>query len=117
ALDSVRIGEGTRIVLIENFTNTGVNGTLADNVRAENNVFREFMDESFGSDVVKIQYHLGFPGVDPFNEENPADPSARALYYNVSTIPEVRLDGMKGPAGSPFSQWGEAQYAQRTLDL
>ncbi len=68
---------------------------------------------------MKINYHVGFPGLDPFNLDNPADPSARALFYNITETPLTRLDGNKndGPNEAFYSTWGDEQYNIRTLQL
>ncbi len=118
AIDNLRIGEGTRMVLLENFTNSGVaESELQTMVTEENEAFRSFYHDGIGVNLVKIQYHVGFPGSDPFNEENPTDPGARALYYNIASVPQARLDGMAGPESQPFSTWGETMFNKRLLDL
>lgn len=120
ALDSIRIGNGTRTVLLENFTNTSTNA-----VREENDYFRNFPVDASGNplasdgvELVKVEYHVGFPNADPFNEENPADPGARALYYNIASVPQVRLDGYSGTIPGPlFTQWGQPEFDKRVLEL
>jgi hypothetical protein len=87
AFDDIWIGERSRVALIENFTNS--NSTQA--VDAEN-LINKIADEN-PLDVLAIQYHTSFPGVDEFNQTNPADPSARGLYYGVNSVPYAALDG------------------------
>ena len=117
AIDSVFIGNRTRTILLENFTNKGNVGNAAQEAN-QSNTLKSFNPGGIGTTLVKINYHVGFPGGDPFNLDNPADPSARALYYNVTNTPSARLDGEK-PAGpeQPFSQWGVQEYSLRTLQL
>jgi hypothetical protein len=67
--------------------------------------------------VIKVNYHVSFPGTDPFNMDNPADPSARALYYNITTTPKSRLDGSIDPTDGPFSVWSNTSYGTRSLQL
>jgi hypothetical protein len=123
SVDSVRIGNGTRSVLIENFTNTGIpssNPVLRDSVINANTKFREFNmnGDELGVDVVKIDYHVSFPGEDPFNLDNPIDPGARALYYGISTLPNTRLDGKTySEPSSYFTEWGDKEFSKRVLDL
>jgi hypothetical protein len=87
AFDDIWIGERTKRVLAESFTNS------ADNASAfVNPDFNELMINN-ASDIVDIQYHTGFPGTDPFNNENPADVAARATYYGLSQVPWAIFDG------------------------
>ena len=118
AFDDFRVGERTRIVLIENFTNSGnsnvVNGRIAEKWESD------FLRDNFtgvGTDVIKINYHVGFPNLDPLNDDEAADPSARALYYNINETPIARMDGGKDPQKKYFSDWGAGMYNIRTLQL
>lgn len=117
AIDSLFIGNRTRTILLENFTNKGNIGNAGLEIN-QSNALKAFNPGGVGTRLVKINYHVGFPGEDPFNKDNGADPSARALYYNVTNTPSARLDGEK-PAGpeQPFSQWGTQEYSLRTLQL
>ncbi|HEU5291042.1 MAG TPA: T9SS type A sorting domain-containing protein, partial [Cyclobacteriaceae bacterium] len=120
AFDNFRVGERTRIVLIENFSNAGnTNSVNGVNVEKRESDFLKQNFNTVGTDIVKINYRVGFPNMDPFNDDDPADPSARALYYNISETPLVRMDG--GNSGDPqkkyFSDWGAAMYNNRTLKL
>ena len=115
AMDNFRVGDRTRIILHESFANTG---NSSSQEKSENTFIRGF--KTVGTDVVRINYHTGFPGTDPFNLHNPADNSSRALFYNVSSTPDSYLDGEYG--GIPllkqkFSAWGEKSFDQQTLSL
>lgn len=116
AIDNVRVGNRTRTILVENFKNAG---RSASTELSESNVLKNFKNGAIGTRLVKINYHVGFPQVDPFNQDNPADPSSRALYYNIASTPLARLDGGHAPgaASQPFSQWGSAWYDEQTLKL
>ena len=122
AIDSFRIGERTRIILVENFSNLGSPASSKEKAQSD------FLQGNFnggavvGRDFVKLVYHVGFPQPDPFNLDSPADPSARALYYNVATTPYARLDGFAGNAfqssqNIDFSNWGKKGFDDRTLEL
>ena len=113
-LDNVRIGDRTRTILLESFVNTG-NALPAEKTQAL--TVKKFQSTGIGTEVVKINYHVGFPGKDPFNDDNPADPSSRALFYNVVTTPRSLLDGEKDPQDRLFSNWGQSLYNLRTLQL
>jgi hypothetical protein len=111
---NVRIGERTRTVLVENFTNT----SQVDAIKEES----EFLHDDFvagdinGVEVIKLNYHTDYPGADPINILNPSDHGARAAYYNITSIPQAVLDG-DSTQTEYFSTWGEAAFGQRTLDL
>jgi hypothetical protein len=120
AIDNFRIGNRTRIVLLENFRNLG--NSAADNrgvIETEESKFlNAFNPSGTDSSVVKINYHVAFPDVDPLNKDNEQDPGARALYYNVSQTPRVRMDGETISTGSQlFSAWGDEFYSTRSLKL
>ena len=118
AIDNFRIGERTRTILLENFTTT--NGNNNATIKSENEFVSGFEASGLGTTVVKINYHIGFTGSDPFNVDNPADPSARALYYNVKEVPWAFLDGARTDAAKAdpkFSTWGQNAYNSATLQL
>ncbi|HNP76818.1 MAG TPA: T9SS type A sorting domain-containing protein [Cyclobacteriaceae bacterium] len=116
ALDNVRIGDRTRTVLLESFTSAS-NSDPSEKV--ENTAIANFNSNGVGTEVVKINYHLGFPAKDPFNEDNAADPSSRALFYNIVKTPRSVMDGHGDPSGNDglFSSWVPGFYQLRTLQL
>lgn len=117
AIDNVRVGNRTRTILVENFKNSG--RPASSNELSESDFLKDFKDGAVGTKLVKINYHVGFPETDPFNQDNPGDPSSRALYYGIQSTPVVRLDGnhATGQAAEPFSNWGGAYYDEQTLKL
>lgn len=125
AFDNFFIGERTRTVLLENFTNTS-DATIKPNVtptisitKYESDYLKNFsINDAEGTILVKINYHTDFPGNDPINIANKVDPSARALFYDVTSTPKAIIDGMiTDPDGRPFSQWGETSFNLRSLIL
>ncbi|KOY85676.1 hypothetical protein AD998_05485 [bacterium 336/3] len=87
ALDNIQISSRNRKILLEHFTNAG-----APEVGAEDSFINNIANTQVES--IDIRYHAGFPNQDdPFNEDNTADPSARALFYGVSQIPRTTRDG------------------------
>ncbi|HEY0770523.1 MAG TPA: PKD domain-containing protein, partial [Sphingobacteriaceae bacterium] len=118
ALDNFRIGNRTRIVLLENFRNLGNTATDTRGIieKAEADSISSFNPSGVATSVVRINYHVAFPAADPFNGENNQDPGARALYYNISQTPRARMDG-QFPADALFSTWGENFYNIRSLKL
>ena len=117
AFDNVRIGERTRTVLVESFTNTQISG-----VKAENDIINNF--DANDLELIKLEYHTDFPSPDdPLNDDNPAVPSARSVFYGITedNIPTARMDGLI-PADRPdnddrFSVWGSAFFTKQTLQL
>jgi hypothetical protein len=91
AFDNVFIGEKQRNVLVEYFTNAGINPTANDYL---NNLYTSQFTFKDSSDFFKIQYHISNPAPDPINQANPGDPAARALLYGVSSPPIGIMDGI-----------------------
>jgi len=127
SFDNFRIGDRTRTILLENFANTANNTPVSnpppgqpDKVEWQQNDFlAKYISGSIGTEVVKINYHVAFPGRDPFNEDNAGDPSSRALFYNIVTTPRSRLDGKGDPSGKDLlaNAWVASTYNLRTLQL
>ncbi|MDN5205576.1 PKD domain-containing protein [Fulvivirgaceae bacterium BMA10] len=83
--DDIFIGERSKIVLLEHFTNMSSDrSTLAD---AE---LDQLLDDNV-DEVISINYHTSFPGADVLNGDNKADPSARRLFYGISEPPTTVL--------------------------
>lgn len=123
-IDSIRVGSRTRTILFENFKTTDADGNSSLKSDLDNDALaiRKFNKDNINStQVVNVNYHIGFVGKDPFNIDNPADPSSRALFYNVSKVPFAFLDGLHSPQfgnGSDlFGQWGQKAYNLQTLQL
>jgi hypothetical protein len=86
-VDDVLIGTRNRTSLFENFTNLSANNAL-DNI----NQLNEVLTQS-NKDVVSLEYHASFPGIDSLNADNTADPGARILHYGIGVVPYGLLDG------------------------
>lgn len=128
AIDNFRIGNRTRIVLVENFRNLANTTTETRNPqgvvnieKAETDFFNDpangFLPVNGDTSVIRINYHVGFPGLDPLNKDNEQDPGARALYYNISQTPRARMDGEQPDGATYFSTWGLNHYNTRSLKL
>jgi hypothetical protein len=87
AFDDFYIGSRNKYVLLEHFTNNSQAESLDANIILDNVVKQE------ASDVIDIQYHTSFPGVDTFNIHNPSDPGSRVLYYGIGVTPFSLLEG------------------------
>ncbi len=93
AFDNVFIGEKKRNVLVEYFTNSGVNPTLNNYF---DNLYNNQMFLNDSSDFFKIQYHTSRPSSDPIYEQNHDDPDARSSFYGITKIPSGIMDGIHG---------------------
>jgi hypothetical protein len=93
AFDNVFIGEKQRNVLVEYFTNAGINPSANDYL---NNLYSNQFVLKDSSDFFKIQYHIANPSSDPINQTNPVDPAARSLFYGISQPPVGIMDGVLG---------------------
>jgi hypothetical protein len=85
--DNVFIGERSRTVLLESFTNS----SAAANSKLHNNVFSGFSSGS--QEVAKIQFHTPFPGSDPLNQANVEVNNSRAAFYGITNAKVFAVDG------------------------
>ena len=90
AFDDIRIGQRTRKVLLEHFTN------LSSKLSSSSNTTVTGLATRNKADVINIQYHTNFPGADAYFNDNPGDASARFLFYGLSRAPYSFLDGGTG---------------------
>ncbi|MEO7991706.1 MAG: PKD-like domain-containing protein [Chryseolinea sp.] len=97
AFDDIYIGEKTRNVLVEHFTNDAStpSGLADDYLDLLYSKSYNFSGRD-SSDFIKLQYHMANPGADQINADNPDDPSARRLYYRLSEPPVTIMDGIIG---------------------
>ncbi len=89
ALDSVWIGNRTKLVLIENFTNVS---TLSSAITNANNAIQT-MRTLRPLDVAIVNYHTSFPASDPYSVFNTSDPGSRVLTYGIPSVPHSVMDG------------------------
>jgi hypothetical protein len=102
ALDSIWIGNRSKVVLLEHFTNS-----LCPTCMEANDTVNSIQTHR-PADVISVHYHTSFPGVDNMNLKEPSAPSSKVLYYGVSTVPRTFLDGTQsyaeyGSTGSPIT--------------
>ncbi|MDP3558648.1 MAG: T9SS type A sorting domain-containing protein [Bacteroidota bacterium] len=76
-----------RVVLIEQFTNSGCPPCAASTPSVLNYV------NNNSQDVVAIAYHTSFPYSDSMYFENPAESNARVSFYSVVGVPYSVVDG------------------------
>lgn len=88
AFTNLEIAERNRMVLVENFTNTG-----AAEYAGNNTNYTALGD----NELVKVQYHVGGPDEDLIYAQNKIEPAARSAYYGVTNteavVPRVFIDG------------------------
>jgi hypothetical protein len=87
AFDDIRISSRTRDVLLEHFTNN------SSQIASQATALVTGLSNRYAGDVINIQYHTNFPGSDPYYNDNPADASARFLFYGLSRAPYSIIDG------------------------
>lgn len=97
--DNVFIGEKQRNILIEHFTNNDPDISKSD-------ATLETLIKDW-SHLNNIRYHTQYPMDDKLYKDNPIDPGARALYYEISKPPYSLLDGKaaggESPVGSAYN--------------
>ena len=86
--DDIWIGERKKRVLIEHFTNMGVDNTFKE-VNKQFNALINTMND----DIVDIQYHMDRPGPDTFYDLDNSSPNSRDLYYSLQNLPYAIIDG------------------------
>ncbi|MBL7834320.1 MAG: T9SS type A sorting domain-containing protein [Cyclobacteriaceae bacterium] len=107
AFDNVFVGERSRVVLLENFTNA----TMTPQSGSHNSTNYESLGTA--GEIVKIQYHTGFPTPDPVNELNTQMHNARAAFYGITQAPTIRIDGSFKQ--TDISNWRDNVYDERVL--
>ncbi len=87
AFGDVWIGERSKKVIIEHFTNSSdlnsQQGDVQHNDLVDKNIY----------DVYDVQFHTDFPNDDPANLDNPTDNNNRTFVYSVSSIPRTIFEG------------------------
>ena len=95
AFDNVFVGNKTKNVLIEEFTNTTVPASLTADNHFKTLFSQDSASRKGNTDFNGIQYHVRFPQPDIFDQGNGDDPAARALYYGVQQVPYSLMDGIQ----------------------
>lgn len=95
AFDNVWIGERTRNVLVEHFSNQNyqtVSGLTSDDI--DKTVYNKVFNPNYGNDVVLLQYQVidNSTTPDPIYQSNSADLGGRSFYYSAQPG-EIRIDG------------------------
>jgi len=108
AFDNFRIVERSKKVLLEHFTNAG-----DESSRIANEALNARMSNSQNfKDIIDLQYHMGYPGNDPFFDLNIVHLSSRATYYGIGSVPYSIIDGGRGGSDPDYV----VSYASETLE-
>jgi hypothetical protein len=111
AFDNIFVGERSRSVLLENFTNANIAPPIGPNTGLHN--FANYTNIGTAGEVVKIQYHTAFPVDDPINDLNQQMNNARTAFYGVTESPTIRIDGRFNTGN--ISLWRDDLYDERVL--
>lgn len=87
AFDDIWIGERTKKVLFEHFTNNESADCFLNN-----SIFNQFINKN-ALDAIDLQYHMDFPGTDTFYIQNPYPSYSRKYYYDLNDVPYSILNG------------------------
>lgn len=95
-LPALTNAQAVRRVMVESFTQAS-----CPPCAAQNPAFNTLLQGN-GANVVLLKYQTNWPGYDPMNEQNPTEVAARVTYYQTTSVPNVRLDGVQnaGTSGS-----------------
>jgi hypothetical protein len=87
AFDDIWIGERSKNILLEHFTNLNSTTALASNSTFYN------LNDNLPLDIVSLQYHISTPAPDVIYQDNPVPPDARGALYDLSQSPRSIMDG------------------------
>lgn len=109
AFDNFWIGNRTRSVLVEHFTNQSF-----PNINTiETNLYSTIYSNLYGRDVSLIQYHTDYNAYDYLHQESVAASNSRVLYYGIHNSSQVRVNG-QSLASTTDSL---INYAKEILDM
>jgi VCBS repeat-containing protein len=87
AFDDIWIGERSKKVLMEHFTNAG-----SEICKAADSILNQVADKH-AIDVIDLQYHMDGPGIDTFNILNPFPSFSKSIYYDLPDVPYAVMNG------------------------
>jgi hypothetical protein len=112
AFDSIWIGERTKRVLVEHFTNMGIDATIKE----VDSLFNEIVNK-MEKDVIDIQYHMGRPGNDEFYDYNNNAPDTRDWFYSLPSVPYGIIDGGRGNDRDFLIDYSSEKLKESDLDV
>jgi len=108
AIDNVAIGDRSRLVLLEHFENTTQSSDQADFIKGFPSVANQ------ESEMLKIHYRTGFGGDDLLFNDNRSDVNARALFYDITSVPRAVQDG-DASEDDPYQDWAVSDFGAKSL--
>ncbi len=113
AFDNIWIGERSKKVLIEHFTNAGDPACVPVDLS-----FNTLLNDPKNvKDIIDVQYHLGHPGPDPFYDLNPDPPNSRELYYGIPSVPYGFIDGGRDNQPGYIINYSTVELEQNDLTV
>jgi hypothetical protein len=89
AFDNFYIGNRTRSVLLEHFTNQSYSGMG----QIETDLYSMVYDNLYGRDVNLVQYHTEYNSFDYLHQQSLAESNSRVLYYGINNADQIRING------------------------
>ena len=89
AFDNFYIGNRTRSVLLEHFTNQSYSGMS----QIETDLYSTVYDNLYGRDVNLVQYHTEYNSFDYLHQQSLAESNSRVLYYGINNADQIRING------------------------
>jgi large repetitive protein len=90
AFDNFYIGNRTRSVLVEHFTNQN----FANMAQVETDLYSMIYSNLYGRDVNLIQYHTEYNTYDYLHQQSIAESNSRVLFYGINNSDQVRINGL-----------------------
>jgi hypothetical protein len=109
AFDNFYIGNRTRSVLVEHFTNQNVAGIA----NIERDLYSMIYGNLYGRDVNLVQFHTEYNSFDFLHQQSIDESNSRVLFYGINNSNQVRINGQ-----SLVSNTSDLVYwAQEILDM
>ena len=109
AFDNFYIGNRTRSVLVEHFTNQNVAGIA----NIERDLYSMIYGNLYGRDVNLVQFHTEYNSFDFLHQQSIDESNSRVLFYGINNSNQVRINGQ-----SLVSNTTDLVYwAQEILDM
>ncbi len=118
AVDNIFVGERTRNVLVEHFSNEQHKDAISQNMHyTDLSVYNQVFNSYNGLDVVLVQYQSGNAGYDINYALNTADADARVLTYGLSSENRFLLNGMRVTSSNLSSDMRQQDLDQAMLQF
>jgi hypothetical protein len=89
AFDNFYIGNRTRSVLLEHFTNQNYSGMG----QIETDLYRMVYSSLYGRDVNLVQYHTEYDTLDYLHQQSIDESNSRVFYYGINNADQIRING------------------------